>query len=113
MAIPTDTESSGIVGSLLQAGIEEVEKAASKGIYNTMSIRALGSAAKVLWHEAIANRAIKLLRTTPDEMFGAGALTNIEITAAVPEQMRSIDDLEALEKRYPPYQADVLIERIR
>lgn len=113
MAITADAVTSGLVDSLLQAGIEELERAARKGSYNTLAIRALGSAAKVLRREAIANRAVTLLRAAPDEMFGAGALTNIELPAGAPERMRALGDLEALEKRHPPYRADVLVERIR
>jgi len=111
--MPTDAVSSEPVGRLLHAGIEELERAARDGSYNTMSIRALGNAAKVLRREGIADRSAKLLRAAPDSMFTAGMLTNIEFPAVVAERMRALDDLEALEQRHPPYREDVVLERIR
>jgi hypothetical protein len=113
MAMPSDTVSAGLVRSHLQAGIEELERAASKGRYNTMCIGALGSAAKVLGQDAVADRAVRLLSAAPNAAFWAGAITNVELPATVPERMRTIDPADVLEKRHPPYHADELIERIR
>jgi hypothetical protein len=113
MAMPSDTVSAGLVRSHLQAGIEELERAASEGRYNTMCIRALGSAAKVLGQDAVADRAARLLRAAPDGAFWAGAITNVELPATVPERMRTMDLPEVLEKRHPAYHADELVERIR
>jgi hypothetical protein len=113
MAMPSDSASAKLVGNHLQTGIEELEKAASGGRYNTLCIRALGCAAKVLGHQAIADRAVQLLRAAPDGAFWAGVITNIELPATVPERMRTVDPPAQLEDRHPPYRADELVERIR
>ena len=63
MAMPSETVPAGIVGSHLQAGIVELERAASEGHYNTMCVRTLGSAAKVLGQDEVADRAARLLRS--------------------------------------------------
>ena len=62
------------VKSLVAAGIEELEKDANAGRYNTLCIRALGGAAKVLGQHAIADRAARLLRAAPDVSFWAGVM---------------------------------------
>ncbi len=113
MTMPSNPLSAGFVESHLQVGIEDLERAASEGTYHTMCIRALGSAAKVLRQDEVASRAARLLRAAPDGVFWAGAITNIELPATVPERMRMIDTFEELERRYPLYRADELVERIR
>jgi hypothetical protein len=97
----------------LEAGIAELEKNASEGRYNTLCIRALGSAAKVLGQHDVADRAVHLLRAAPDGAFWAGMITNIELPETVPERMRSFEPPAELESRHPAYRADQLVERIR
>lgn len=113
MSMPSDTALAALVTSHLQAGMEELERAARDGRYNTMCIRALGTAATVLGQDAVADRAARLLRAAPDGAFWAGTITNIELPAMVPDRMRTIDPPEVLEKRHPPYHPDELVERIR
>lgn len=48
MAMPSNTVSAELVRCHLQSGFEELERVASEGHYNTMCIRALGSAVKLL-----------------------------------------------------------------
>jgi hypothetical protein len=113
MAMPSDTASARLVRSHLEAGIAELERDARDGRYNTLCIRALGSAAKVLDQNEIADRAFRLLRAAPDGAFWAGMITNIELPETVPGRMRTVDPPAELEGRHPPYRADELVERIR
>ena len=113
MATPIDPLPAGLVRSHLEAGIAELDRAASEGRYNTMCIRHLGSAAVVLGEDAIAERAARLLRAAPDGAFWAGAITNIQIPATAPDGMRTLDSTELFERRHPLYRADNLIEEIR
>lgn len=113
MAALSDTESARLARSHLEAGIEELERAASEGRYNTLCIRALGSAAIVLGQHAVADRAARLLRSAPDGAFWAGAITNVEPPAMVPERMRTLGPTQLFEVRHPPYRAEELIEEIR
>jgi hypothetical protein len=97
----------------LEAGIAQLEKDALGSRYNTFSIRALGCAAVLLGQNDIADRAVRLLRVTPDQAFWAGAITNIELPMTVPVGMRTIDTLESLQKQHPPFRAEDIVERIR
>jgi hypothetical protein len=109
----SDTAPATLVRNNLEAGIHELERFASEGRYNTMCIRALGNAAKVLGQHAVADRAFQLLRAAPDGAFSAGMITNVELPATVPEWMRAAAPLAELEERHPPYCADRIVERIR
>jgi hypothetical protein len=102
-----------IAARQLEAVISRLEEKAAEGRYNTFCIRALASAATLLGREAVAQRAIRLLRETPDEAFWAGAITNIQLPAVVPEELRRIGSPEELENRYPAYRRENIIERIR
>jgi hypothetical protein len=113
MAMPSDTTSVRLVRSHLETGIEELERDASEGRYNTLCIRALGSAARVLGQHAVADRAVRLLRAVPDRAFWAGAITNVELPATVPERMRTVAPLVELEARHPPFRTAEIVERIR
>jgi hypothetical protein len=107
MVTPPDDVSGSHVRNHLEAGIKELERAASEGRYDTLCIQALGSAAKSLGQHDVADRAVRLLLAAPDAAFWAGAITNIELPATVPERMRTV------ERYYPPYQAEKIFERIR
>lgn len=102
-----------IAGRHLEAGISRLEGEASEGRYNTFCIRTLACAATLLGRQAVVERAIRLLRETPDEAFWAGAVTNIELPAVVPEKLRLIDSPAELEDRYPAYSREDTVERIR
>jgi hypothetical protein len=78
-----------------------------------MCIRSFGTAAKVLGQEDLAERAARLLCAAPDEAFWAGLLTNIELPAKVPEQMRTIEPTPDWEARYQPYSVEETVRRIR
>lgn len=113
MAMPSDAASARLVRSHLEAGIAELERDASEGRYNTLCIRALSSAAKVLGQNEVADRAARLLRAAPDGAFWAGVMTNIELPVTVPERMRTVEPAAELEDRHPSYREDELIARIR
>jgi hypothetical protein len=113
MAMPADTASTRLAQNHLEAGLAELERDAGAGRYNTMCIRALGSAASVLGQHEIAARAVRLLRAAPDEAFWAGMITNIELPATVPERMRTIGPASELEDHHPPYREEELVGRIR
>jgi hypothetical protein len=100
-------------GYHLEVGIEELERAAEQGRYNTMCIRALASAAMVLGQQDVLRRSLQLLKTAPDEAFWAGMITNIALPKTVPERMRTVDTLERLEKEHPIYSEDKTLSRIR
>ncbi len=113
MAMSPDTVAARLVRSHLEAGIVELERDASEGRYNTMCIRAFGSAAKVLGQPEIADRALRFLHAAPDGAFLAGLLTNIELPETAPEWIRTLEPLAELEDRHPPYRQDELVERLR
>jgi hypothetical protein len=113
MAMSSDTAAGRLLRRHLEAGIGELERDASEGRYNTLYIRALGNAAKALGQHAVADRAARLLRAAPDGAFWAGVVTNVELPATVPEQMREVAPPAALEERHPPYRAEEIVERIR
>jgi hypothetical protein len=113
MAMTSDAASAGLVRSHLEAGIAQLEREAGDRRYNTLCIRALGSAAKVLGCQEIADRAVRLLRDAPDRAFWAGMITNIELPATVPERMRTLDSVAQLEDRHPLYREDELLRRIQ
>ncbi len=110
--MPSDT-SARLVRSQLEAGLAELARDASEGRYNTLCIRALGGAARVLGHYEVADRAAGLLRAAPDGAFWSGMITNIDRPETVPERMRTFGPPAELEKRHPPYREDELVERIR
>jgi hypothetical protein len=109
----SDAASARLVRSHLETGIADLERDASEGRYNTLCIRALGSAAKVLGEHEVADRAVRLLRAAPDRGFWAGMITNIELPETVPERMRTVDPAAVLEDRHPLYREEELIARIR
>jgi hypothetical protein len=113
MAIPSGTAAVTLVRNHLEAGITELEREAGQGRYNTLCIRALGSAAQVLGQQGVADRTLELLRAAPDRAFWAGMITNIEIPGSVPDRMRAIEPPAELEDRHPTYRTDRLFERIR
>jgi hypothetical protein len=111
--MPADIASTKLVRNHLETGIAELEREARAGRYNTLCIRALGSAASVLGQREIADRAVRLLRAAPDRAFWAGMITNIELPATVPERMRTVEAVAELETRHPLYQEEELVGRIR
>jgi hypothetical protein len=111
--MPSDALSAKLVRSHLEVGIAELERDASEGRYNTLCIRALGSAAKVLDQNEVADRAARLLRAAPDGAFWAGVITNMELPATVPERMRTLEPTLELEDRHPQYREVELVGRIR
>ena len=73
MAMPPDKVSATHVRNQFDAGVEELERDASEGRYNTLCIRALGSAARVLGQHNAADRAARLLaRCTRCGILGRG-----------------------------------------
>jgi hypothetical protein len=108
----TDQSSSDPSKEHLEAGIEELEEAAASGRLNTLCLRALAGAARLLGHNRIADRADQLLREVPDEAFWAGAITNFEITEEATNRLRTIEPLEELERRHPRYNAEKIFQRI-
>lgn len=107
--MPSDAVSAKLVRSHLEVGIAELERDASEGRYNTLCIRALGSTAKVLEQNEVADRAARLLRAAPDGAFWAGVITNMELPATVSERMRTLE----LEDLHPQYREEELLGCIR
>jgi hypothetical protein len=97
----------------LEDGIDQLEREAIAGRYNTLCTRALGNAAILLGVGDVAARATCLLRAVPDNAFFAGAITNIELPQAVPDAMRELGRPEELAKRHPIYCEHDIRERIR
>jgi hypothetical protein len=108
-----DTTAFRLANSQLETGIDQLERDAGGGRYNTLCIRALGSAAMLLGQQDIASRAIRLLHDAPEGAFWAGAITNIELPETVPDKMRTIDSPEGLERSFPPYREENIVARIQ
>lgn len=111
--MPLNPESTRVVKHHLEAGIDQLEKDSIEGRFNTLCIRALGSAATSLGQQEIADRAILLLRGAPDGAFWAGMITNFELPETVPEEMRTLDFSGKLKERHPPFRDGEILERIR
>jgi hypothetical protein len=105
---------SRIVRGHLEAGIVDLERRASEGGYGQREIQDLGNAARVLGHQDIADRAIRLLEVAPeDNSFWVNAITNIPLSARKARGKWTLTEMAELEKRYPLFSADRIIERIR
>lgn len=97
----------------LEDGIDQLERDAAAGRYNTLSISAIGNAATLLGVADVAARATRLLRAAPDHVFFAGAMTNIELPQVVPDSMRELGRPEELARRHPISSDHDIRERIR
>jgi hypothetical protein len=111
--MPLDIPAAPLVRRHLEAAAATLERDAAQGRYNTLCIRGLASAATLLGEQAVANRAVGLLRGAPDESFWAGEIGNIEFDEAVAERLRRIGSPAELEKRHPPYDRERILKFIR
>jgi hypothetical protein len=113
LTVPLDPIALQLAGRHLEAGIGGLEEAAAKGRYNTICIRELACVATLLGQQMVVERATRLLREAPDEVFWAGVITNIELPNVVPETLRQIDSPSELEDHYPRYRRDNILEQIQ
>lgn len=102
-----------LIDRQFEKAIGEVERDAAKNRYNTICIRALADASKLLRRTDISTRAEKLLRNAPDATFFAGMISNVELPKAVPNGLRCTESLAALEEKHPPYREEMVLREIR
>jgi hypothetical protein len=108
-----DIVSARLISIQLEAGIDQLERDANNGRYNTLCLGHFGRVAKVLGHQEICERAIHLLQVAPAEAFFAGMITNIELPTTPHEGMRTIGSYEEWKDRFPPYQEEKTVEHIK
>jgi hypothetical protein len=70
-----DIVSARLIRIQLETGINQLERNANNRLYNTLCIRTLGHAAKVLGHQEFRERTIRLLRFAPEGVFRAGMIS--------------------------------------
>ena len=97
----------------LRACIEEIEEEDSPYRRNTIYLRALAGAAKLLDEHEIAAQALRVLRGVPDTDPWQGFLTNLDPPHVVPESLKTAPSMTELEEAHPLYQEDAIIGRIR
>lgn len=102
-----------LISRLLSAAIEQLEDIATSNHFNHFEIRLVGEAARILRNDVIADRAEDLLRRTPDQKFWAGAVSNFELPAIVPNSMRELRSLAQLERDFPLISSESLLLGIR
>ncbi len=113
MEITFDIISARLIKIQLEAGIDQLERDANSGRYNTLCIRQLGRVAMALGHQEVCERAILLLQVAPAEAFLAGMITNIQLPATPPEGMRTLGSYEEWKDRFPPYQEEKTVEHVK
>ena len=96
----------------LDASIREIEQDAKEGRLNTSCIRALANASAVLGQNDMAERALRLLHSAPDDAFWAGMITNFDLPKIVPERLKTIKSPDE-GKDHPPYCEMDIMDRVR
>jgi hypothetical protein len=113
MEITFELVSARLIRMQLEAGIDQLERDANSGRYNTLCIRQLGRVAMALGHHEVCERAILLLQVAPAEAFLAGTITNIQLPATPPEGMQTLGAYEEWKDDFPPYQEAKTVEHIK
>ena len=105
-------ENAEIVSRLMNQAITDLEAGEERGHFYTTQVRSLGEVARLLGYDDVAQRCAKLLATAPDWAFWAGVITNLP-RDHVPPLWRVIPPQADLEREYPPYDEEQVLDFAR